>query len=51
MGMFAVNAFLLLLLAIIRKNELRVHRLFAPVMLSGAFSLTAAAIICRAGCR
>ena len=43
MGMFAVNAFLLLLLAIIAVVALRVHRLFALVMLSGAFSLTAAA--------
>ena len=43
MGMFTVNAFLLLLLAIIAVVALRVHQLFALVMLSGAFSLTAAA--------
>ena len=43
MGMFAVNAFLLLLLAIIAVVALRVHRLFTLVILSGAFSLTAAA--------
>ena len=43
MGMFAVNAFLILLLVIIAVVALRVHRLFALVMLSGAFSLTAAA--------
>ena len=42
-GYVAVNAFLLLLLAIIAVVALRVHRLFALVILSGAFSLTAAA--------
>jgi len=43
MGMFAVNAFLIFLLVIIAVVALNVHRLFALVMLSGAFSLTAAA--------
>ena len=43
MDMFAVNAFLIVLLSIIAFVALRVHRLFALVMLSGAFSLTAAA--------
>ena len=39
MGMFAVNAFLLLLLAIIAVVALRVHRLFALVMLPDLFPL------------
>lgn len=40
---FIVNAFLIALLALIAFLALRLHRLFAVVMLSGAFSLTAAA--------
>ncbi|MGC6535325.1 MAG: DUF4040 domain-containing protein [Parvibaculales bacterium] len=43
MSAFAVNAFVIALLALIAFLALRLHRLFAVVMLSGAFSLTAAA--------
>lgn len=43
MSSFAVNASLIALLALIAFMALRLHRLFAVVMLSGAFSLTAAA--------
>jgi multicomponent Na+:H+ antiporter subunit B len=43
MSFFFVNAALIALLALIAFLALRLHRLFAVVMLSGAFSLTAAA--------